>query len=72
MSLIGKEVRHELLGFGRIKNIHDAYIEVCFVKGGTKLFQYPWALQSLLSLQDSESADLARKILQEAYTQELK
>lgn len=67
MSLIGKEIKHELLGFGRIKKISGAYIEVCFVKGGTKLFQYPWSLQKLLHLQDSESADLARKILQEAY-----
>lgn len=63
-SLIGKEVHHINLGYGRIRSIKGAYIEVMF-EGKAKYFQYPAAFLNLLTMTDSNGADYIRQVLRD-------
>lgn len=63
-SLIGKEVKHITLGYGRIRRINGAYIEILF-QGESKYFQYPAAFLLLLTMQDSAGADYIRQVLRD-------
>lgn len=63
-SLLGKEVKHITLGYGRIRQIKGAYIEVNF-QGESKYFQYPAAFLHLLTMQDSAGTDFVRQILRD-------
>lgn len=68
-NLIGKEVKHNKLGYGRIKQIKGAYIEIIF-QGKSKYFQYPQAFLQLLTIQDSQGADYIRQLLRDYHLED--
>lgn len=70
-SLIGKEVKHSKLGYGRIKEIKGAYVEIVF-QGVSKYFQYPQAFFALLTMTDSKGADYIRQVLRDYQTENIK
>lgn len=68
-NLIGKEVKHNKLGYGRIKQIKGAYIEIVF-QGQSKYFQYPQAFLQFLTMPDSQGADYIRQLLRNYHLEE--
>ncbi|HZJ57197.1 MAG TPA: malate synthase [Clostridia bacterium] len=64
MSIINKQVTHEIFGKGNVVKYDDAYIKIKFASGDKK-FVFPDAFESYLTLVDKRAANLVNKKLEE-------
>lgn len=72
MSLINREVRHEVYGKGIITNLNDSYVEISFSPkpSEVKKFVFPDAFGIYLKPVEQQTTDLIRKIKQQQWKRE--
>ena len=71
MDFLNKEVTHQKFGKGRVAELSETWVEICFAQG-SKRFVFPDAFGTYLTLTDKKAAEAAKELKQRIMTERKK